>query len=63
METKLNIIIEELGFINEKVDILNEKVDILHKDCSKMSEHIDFVDSIYEKLKYPLNSIAKLYIK
>ena len=33
MESKLNLIIEELCFINKKIDILNEKVDTLHKDC------------------------------
>lgn len=63
METKLDLIIEELSLINKKIDLLNEKLETMDKDCSKMCEHIDFVDSVYEKLKYPLNCISKLYIK
>jgi len=62
MESKLDLIIEELISINKKLKILNEKLEIMDKDCSKMSEHIDFINIIYEKLKYPLNCITKLYI-
>ena len=63
MDSKLDLIIEELVSINKKLEILNEKLEIVYKDCSKMSDHIDFINLVYEKLKYPLNCITKLYIR
>jgi len=63
MDSKLDLIIEELVSINKKLEILNEKLEIVDKDCSKMSNHIDFINLVYEKLKYPLNCITKLYIR
>ena len=58
---ELSIIKEDLQFVKEELKKLNEKNESLEKDCSKMSEHIDFVDSVYEKVKYPLNYICKRY--
>lgn len=59
----LNIKIEE---INKKIEELSIKVDrilnILKKDVSvntkKMSDHINFVENVYENVKYPLGFIC-----
>ena len=63
MEEKIDLIMEELSVIKKKLELINEKLDQTEKNCSKMSEHIDFVDSVYEKIKYPLNCITKLNLK
>jgi len=64
MENKLNLIIKEIQFIKEDLIKINKKLEKLEKlenDCSKMSEHIDFVDSIYQQVKYPLNYFTNNY--
>jgi uncharacterized protein YfbU (UPF0304 family) len=62
-DLNLNIKIEE---INKKIEELSIKVDrilnILKKDVSvntkKMSDHINFVENVYENVKYPLGFIC-----
>ena len=52
--------------LNVKIDKLNVKVDeILHilkkdvtKNTKKMSEHIDFIENVYESVKSPLGFIC-----
>lgn len=69
-DLNLSIKIEGLGTkiekINIKIEELNTKVDkilnILKKDVSvntkKMSDHINFVENVYENVKYPLGFIC-----
>jgi len=62
-DLNLNIKIEQL---NIKIEELNIKIDkilnILKKDVSvntrKMSDHINFVENVYENVKYPLGFIC-----
>jgi hypothetical protein len=30
---------------------------MLETDCKKMVEHIEFVETVYEKVKYPFNYV------
>ena len=55
--------IEELKIkienIEKKVDKLLELVENnVIKDCNKMSEHIDFIDNVYDNVKNPLGYIC-----
>jgi len=34
---------------------LDRVLELLEKDCKKMSDHIDFVENIYETVKLPFN--------
>ena len=59
-----NIIIR-LNTMEKKIDNINQQlVDILillndnKKDCEKMSSHIDFIDSVYDKLKTPIDFVC-----
>jgi len=59
-----NIIIR-LNTMEKKIDNINQQlVDILillndnKKDCEKMSTHIDFIDSVYDKLKTPIDFVC-----
>jgi hypothetical protein len=52
--------------INERLNIIENKLDtildLLKNDidtkCSKMSNHIEFIEKIYENMKYPLEFIC-----
>lgn len=59
-----NFIIK-IGIMDKKLDIIEQKLDELilltrenEKKCEKMSSHIDFINSIYEKLKAPIEYIS-----
>ena len=59
-----NIIIR-LNTLEKKIDNINQQlIDILillndnKKDCEKMSSHIDFIDSVYDKLKMPIDFVC-----
>ena len=59
----LYIRLEEL---NEKINNNNEKLDLVikilqnnvTKECKKMSEHIEFVENVYDAVKNPLGYIC-----
>lgn len=46
--------------LNEKLDRIEQLLnnEILNK-CNKMSNHIDFIERIYEYIKYPLFYISE----
>jgi len=52
---------EKIAEIEINISRMNEKLDkilfLLEKDCKKMSDHIDFVDEIYDNIKHPLHFI------
>jgi len=59
-----NFIIK-MGIIDKKLDKIEHKLDELilltrenEKKCDKMTSHIDFINSIYEKLKIPIEYIS-----
>jgi len=59
-----NFIIK-IGIIEKKLETIDHKLDELilltrenEKKCDKMSSHIDFINSIYEKLKAPIDFIS-----
>ena len=58
-------IILRLNRIEKKVDNIDQKLTDLiilmndnKKDCEKMSSHIDFIDSVYDKLKTPIDFVC-----
>jgi len=58
-------IILRLNLIEKKVDNINQKLTDLiilmndnKRDCEKMSSHIDFIDSVYDKLKAPIDFVC-----
>jgi vacuolar-type H+-ATPase subunit I/STV1 len=54
LEERINNLELELQMVNEKLDkILN----ILETDCKKMSNHIDFIEEVYDKVKSPFNFV------
>jgi len=49
---------DQLNRIETKLDALLEKMNISAKECNKMGEHIDFIEGIYETVKFPLSYIC-----
>ena len=66
MDKKLDLILEKLNVIEtdilklqEDVAIIKSKVDgDLKNSCQKMSEHIDFIENVYDNVKNPLGFIC-----
>ena len=63
-DEKIDISEQEKDFLKNKLldlenqfKIMDKKMDkileILEKDCKKMSEHIDFVENVYDNVKMP----------
>ena len=61
---KIDISEQDTNFLKNKMldlenqfKIIDKKMDkileILEKDCKKMSEHIDFVENVYDNVKMP----------
>ena len=52
----------EIKELNHRLDRIEKMLsnDILH-DCKKMSHHIDFVERIYEYIKFPLFYITNKF--
>lgn len=59
MEEKIQ---EELVLVNQKLDIIIELLKNNQRTTDKMSDHIDFVESVYTVVRSPLNSMIK-YMK
>ena len=55
---KLEKIEKNLLVIEEKLNNLLNNSTTINENTNKMSHHIDFIESIYETVKSPLNSIC-----
>ena len=59
MEQKLDLILTKLNSLEKDVAYIKSKFDEgLSDDCKKMSEHIDFVENVYENVKNPLGFLC-----
>ena len=63
-EDKELIIQDRIDLLLNKVEILEKKIDSLQsvmekndQNCEKMSNHIDFIETVYSGLKSPLEYI------
>ena len=54
MEKEILNIKDELNSVNKKLDRLLE---LMEKDCKKMSDHINFIEKIYDNVKNPFHFI------
>tara|TARA_Y100000817_G_C16617796_1_gene438155 strand:+ start:138 stop:377 length:240 start_codon:yes stop_codon:yes gene_type:complete len=66
IESKLNKLENKLCTIETKINEIHELTTTNKQNCEKMSSHIDFIETIYEQLKNPINFISskfnRLYI-
>jgi hypothetical protein len=59
LRSEVNELKQITSEINAKLDKLLELFEIQTTDCKKMSQHIDFVETIYESVKNPFNFIMR----
>lgn len=62
---KYNLIEKKLQKLETKCDDIDKKCNMIlellkdnSKDCKKMSSHIDFIDSVYDNVRAPLNFVC-----
>lgn len=56
---KLDLILERLDKIEIQLnEIKNNLSNDISKNCKKMSEHIDFIDNVYDTVKNPLGFLC-----
>ena len=68
MTTSLEDIKEMLIIINKNIEKTNEKMDLICKkmdgeileECKKMGSHINFIESVYDSVRHPLNYICNI---
>ena len=53
MEECMKSIDEQLKTISKRLDNIESCMGIMGKDCSEMSEHVDFVDNVCSKIRLP----------
>tara|TARA_Y100000385_G_C13058708_1_gene623246 strand:+ start:740 stop:1009 length:270 start_codon:yes stop_codon:yes gene_type:complete len=59
MDEKLDLILNKLNQLEKKIDKINEKIDQgLLDNCQKMSDHIDFIETVYDNVKNPLGFLC-----
>lgn len=65
-QNKINGIESNIDKLNNKIDELNNKmnliISLLENDvsvnCKKMGNHINFVENVYDTVRYPLNFVC-----
>ena len=67
IQNKLDTLGTQMNRIENKLDKLLKDFEVLNDlepQCKKMSEHIDFVENVYDKVKSPMyyifNQISKI---
>ena len=59
MEERIERLEEQHQRIEEKLDRIMEFLECkVNKNCEKMSEHIDFIDAVYDNVKRPLGFVC-----
>lgn len=52
---------QELKEVKDQLAVLTETIKKLVNVCSRMNEHIDFVEETYEVVKHPINFITSKF--
>ena len=53
-------ILEKLEKLEKLVSALSQKIDNLDRSCSRMDDHIDFVERTYDVLRSPLSLLTNI---
>ena len=66
MSNRTKTVKEEIHELKEEINNINNKLDLIldllkndiHKSSKKMTEHIDFIESVYDTVKSPLGYLC-----
>jgi len=56
----LEKIFYSLQRIDERISAIEEKITIIGYKCDKMDKHVDFVNTVYDRVKTPFHYILNL---
>jgi hypothetical protein len=52
---------DKINNLEDSIDKINSKIETeIKTDCKKMSEHIDFIENVYNNIKKPLNYMCNI---
>ena len=60
-ENELNSLQNEINEIKDTLNLVIKSIEKLTVTCSRMDEHISFVESIYNTLKAPIDYITRVF--
>jgi archaellum component FlaC len=67
MDNNILLLLENINnrliVIEDKIDELKRKQDDITNSSNKMDKHIDFIETVYENVKHPLNYISQKFNK
>lgn len=58
INNRLNNLEKKCDLIESKLDTIIDLIESNNQSCEKMSDHIDFVENVYENVKNPLGYIC-----
>ena len=58
---KLDIILNKLEKIESDINKIKKDISVIKQQTSKMDNHVDFVNTVYEKVEAPLNYVTSKY--
>ena len=65
MDNNILLLLENINnrltVIEDKIDELKRKQDDITNSSNKMDKHIDFIETVYENVKHPLNYISQKF--
>ena len=53
-------ILDELRNLKKEIKILSDKIERLDRSCSRMDNHINFIENTYDILRTPLNVVSNI---
>ena len=59
MEARLDVVEAKLDMVLAALQRIEEMLEPINEDCSTMSNHIEFVESVYNHMRHPLNFISR----
>ena len=58
---KIDVMIKKIEDVEKRIECLEKSTKHVRKSCSKMDNHINFIDSIYMSIRRPLDYICSKF--
>jgi archaellum component FlaC len=60
-DSKIKNLEIKIDNLDKKLDLILELLADIKPNCEQMRTHINFIDSVYENVKHPLNSLCRKF--
>ena len=61
LDERFNRLEAKVDMILQQIEQLVESLNTTKQSCAHMDEHIEFVESVYDSVRHPLNFIANKF--